>query len=224
MRSKDFTDSGTPVLNVGCVQWGFFDETKLNYLPSEIAKEFSRYVIKKNDILFTRSGTVGRCAIATAQQDNYLMTFHLLRVRSNIRKIITEYLFYVFCGAPNIQRQTEDAVIGSTRAGFNTNLLANLDVPLPPLEEQKEIVRRVEELFQLADAIEKRLAAATQRAEKLTQAILAKAFRGELVPTEADLARKEGRAYEPAAELLQRIKSERETYPKRKKRHTRQSQ
>jgi type I restriction enzyme S subunit len=42
----------------------------------------------------------------------------------------------------------------------------------------------------------------TKRADKLTQAILAKAFRGELVPTEAELARKEGRDYEPASVLL----------------------
>ena len=75
-----------------------------------------------------------------------------------------------------------------------------------PLAEQHEIVRRVEALFRLADAIDKRVAAATARAEKLTQAILAKAFRGELVPTEAELARREGREYEPASVLLERIR------------------
>jgi hypothetical protein len=62
----------------------------------------------------------------------------------------------------------------------------------PPREEQQEIVRRVEALFKLADVIEKRVTAASLRAEKLTQAIFAKAFRGELVPTEAELARREG--------------------------------
>jgi type I restriction enzyme S subunit len=66
-------------------------------------------------------------------------------------------------------------------------------------------------MFKLADAVEKRVAAATARAEKLTQAILAKAFRGELVPTEAELARRERRSYETASELLARIKSNRES-------------
>jgi type I restriction enzyme S subunit len=61
----------------------------------------------------------------------------------------------------------------------------------------------------LAHAVEKRVEAATVRAQKLIQAILAKAFRGELVPTEAELARREGRSYEPASELLARIKAER---------------
>jgi hypothetical protein len=50
----------------------------------------------------------------------------------------------------------------------------------------------------------------TARADKLTQAILAKAFRGELVPTEAELARREGRDYEPVGVLLERVKRERE--------------
>jgi type I restriction enzyme S subunit len=66
-------------------------------------------------------------------------------------------------------------------------------------------------MFKLADAVKKRVAAATTRAEKLSQAILAKAFRGELVPTEAELARRERRPYEPASELLARINSERES-------------
>jgi hypothetical protein len=78
-----------------------------------------------------------------------------------------------------------------------------------PLPEQHEIIRRVDALFKLADAIEARLAAATARADKITQAILAKAFRGELVPTEAELARQEGRDYEPASTLLARIRAER---------------
>jgi hypothetical protein len=80
----------------------------------------------------------------------------------------------------------------------------------PPPAEQEEIVRRVEALFKLADTIEERVAAATARAEKLTQAILAKALRGELVPKEAELARRDGRGCETAAELLDRIRSERE--------------
>ncbi len=84
-------------------------------------------------------------------------------------------------------------------------------VPIPPLIEQQEIIRRVEAMFKLANAVEKQVASATMRAEKLTQSILAKAFRGELVPTEAELARRDGRSYESASELLSRIKSERES-------------
>jgi type I restriction enzyme S subunit len=64
-------------------------------------------------------------------------------------------------------------------------------------------------LFRLADTTEARVATATARADKLTQVILAKAFRGELVPTEADLAREEGRDHEPASALLARTRTAR---------------
>ena len=52
--------------------------------------------------------------------------------------------------------------------------------------------------------LEKRVASTGARTDRLTQAILARAFRGELVPTEAELARHEGRSYEPASVLLER--------------------
>ncbi|MCI0459123.1 MAG: restriction endonuclease subunit S [Gemmataceae bacterium] len=105
--------------------------------------------------------------------------------------------------------QYDRYIYGEGRPHLGFDHLRMTAIILPPLAEQKEIVRRVEALFKLADAIEKRVAAATQRADKLTQAILAKAFRGELVPTEAELARAEGRAYEPASVLLERIRAER---------------
>ncbi len=60
-------------------------------------------------------------------------------------------------------------------------------------------------MYGLADRIDARLQAAQERVDRLTQALLAKAFRGELVPTEAELARQEGRAYESAEKLLARF-------------------
>jgi len=90
----------------------------------------------------------------------------------------------------------------------NTKAVAEVPVPVPPLEEQQEIVRRVEALFKTADALEARYRTAKAHVDKLAQSILARAFRGELVTTEAELARLEGRDYEPASVLLERIRQE----------------
>ena len=78
-------------------------------------------------------------------------------------------------------------------------------VQLPPLAEQQEIVRRVEKLFAFADQIEARLKLAQKHVDRITQSLLAKAFRGELVPTEHTLATAAGRDYESAAVLLARV-------------------
>lgn len=180
MRSDDFIESGVPVLNVGCVQWGRFDETKLNFLPEKIAVDFSRYRIQPGDVLFTRSGTVGRCAVAKCHQKNWLMTFHLLRARPSPNCCLPEYLRAVFEGAAHIRRQTKEASIGTTRAGFNTNLLANLDVPLPPMAEQQRIVAEVERRLSVIEELEAAVDANLTRADRVRQSILHYAFTGKL--------------------------------------------
>jgi type I restriction enzyme S subunit len=109
------------------------------------------------------------------------------------------------------QKQLQNLQRGATKVGLGLDDIKSIAIPFPSVEEQHEIVKRVEALFNLAETIERRLEAATKRAEKITQAILAKAFRGELVPTEAELARREGRSYEPALVLLARIKDGRES-------------
>lgn len=80
---------------------------------------------------------------------------------------------------------------------------------LPPLLEQREIVRRVDQLFAFADQLEARFAKAQTHVDKLTQSLLAKVFRGELVPQDPN--------DEPASKLLARIRSETDKAPKPKR-------
>lgn len=70
---------------------------------------------------------------------------------------------------------------GATKIGLGLDDIRSVWVACPPLAEQREIVRRVESLFALADQIEARCARARGHADNFTQSILAKAFRGELV-------------------------------------------
>jgi type I restriction enzyme, S subunit len=85
----------------------------------------------------------------------------------------------------------------------------SIDLQIPPLSEQTEIVRRVEQLFAFADQLESRVKTAQTRIDRLTQSILAKAFRGELVPQDPN--------DEPASVLLERIKTLRSEIPKKKR-------
>jgi type I restriction enzyme S subunit len=90
-------------------------------------------------------------------------------------------------------------VTGSAQPKLTKKNLDQLPVPAPPKAETTEIVRRVETLFAFADRLEARLAQAQTAVDRLTPSLLAKAFRGELVPQDP--------ADEPAAELLNRLKS-----------------
>ena len=85
----------------------------------------------------------------------------------------------------------------------------SLHVALPHVEEQRLIAARVQSLLDLADRLGDRVVAAQKRIDSLTQSLLAKAFRGELVPQDPN--------DEPASALLERIRAQRATAPKPKR-------
>ncbi|HEX7991829.1 MAG TPA: restriction endonuclease subunit S [Stenotrophomonas sp.] len=98
---------------------------------------------------------------------------------------------------------------GGAQPNLNLNKIREIQIDLPSLEEQGNIIDRVEQLFTFADQLEARLADARQRVDALTQSILAKAFRGELVPQDPN--------DEPASVLLERIAAQRAADPKPKR-------
>ncbi|QEL57331.1 restriction endonuclease subunit S [Chromobacterium paludis] len=120
--------------------------------------------------------------------------------------ISSEYLWYSF-QAKYEENRSEGS--GTGPQALNCQRVRELLIHLPPLEEQYEIVRRVETLFAFADRLEARLAATQSAADKLTPSLLAKAFRGELVPQDPN--------DEPAAELLKRLAAQRAAVPKPKR-------
>lgn len=182
LKSKEFVSSGVPIIAIGNVQWGKFDLdcARVDHVTEEKASELENYRVRTGDVLFTRSGTIGRSLVVPDFADHWLMSYHLLRVRADPDLIIPQYLYFVFAGCESSKEYTSDATIGSTRPGINTTILENLPVPLPPLAEQHEIVRRVGMLFERTDQIEQQVVAATTRTEALTQAVLGKAFGGKL--------------------------------------------
>jgi hypothetical protein len=111
--------------------------------------------------------------------------------------------------APYVRKQiTEHAKSSAGHQRVAIGDITNQPIAIAPLEEQQEIVRRVEILFAFADRLESRYKTARAKCDQLTPALLEKAFQGELVPQDPN--------DEPASVLLERIKSLRSsmgTYP-----------
>ena len=202
-------ERGVPTLRSSDVRWLHIDDAHVKRISPTIAADYSRTFLEGGEILVTVRGSLGGVAVVPPRM-----------ARFNISREVAMLPLYLqfnpqfFCYAiASIWSQNwlSEVTKGVAYTGINIRDLKRLPLPVPPYSEQIEIVRRVEALFKLADAIEKRLEAATKRADKLTRAILGKAFRGELVPTEAELARREGRTYEPASALLERSGREKES-------------
>jgi type I restriction enzyme, S subunit len=220
------TKNAFPYLRVANVLRGRLDLSEIKQMEL-FAGELETYQLRAGDLLVVEGNgslsEIGRSAIWGGEIDNCVHQNHIIRVR--LRGCIPEYIDAFWNSDFGTSVITERAVTTSGLYSLSTKKVASIPLPLPPLEEQREIVRRTSALLTVSDTIARLVVNATLKADKLTQSILAKAFRGELVPTDAELARREGREYEPASVLLERIKRERasETKPPSVKRGVRKA-
>jgi type I restriction enzyme S subunit len=191
---------------MGNIQNGTLDWSHLVFTDDPL--EIKKYDLRHGDVLFNRTNSpelVGKTAVYKDERPA-IYAGYLIRVRCSERLLPD---FINFClGSPK-GREYCWAVKsdGVSQSNINAKKLAAFEFALPSVEEQSEIVRRVETLFAFADRLEARLQAARTAAERLTPALLAKAFRGELVPQDPN--------DEPAAELLKRLAASAPTSPQR---------
>ncbi|EAR5315654.1 restriction endonuclease subunit S, partial [Salmonella enterica subsp. enterica serovar Kentucky] len=122
--------------------------------------------------------------------------------------VINKYMMYLL-QSPLLQKEIEENSKSTAQANLFLGPIKNLGIPLPPVPEQAEIVRRVEQLFAYADTIEKQVNSALTRVNSLTQSILAKAFRGELTAQWRTENPSLISGENSAAALLEKIKAER---------------
>lgn len=180
------------------------------YITPEKYEEMRTFSVESGDFLISCSGvSLGRITQVPAGSEPGIINQALLRVRLN-ESIYSDDFFKVVFRSPIFQKDLFENSTGSAIPNLKgVKELKAMPVPLPSLEEQTEIVRRVEQLFAFADQLEAKVASAKSRIDHLTQSILAKAFRGELVPQDPN--------DEPASELLARIQAQRAAAPKAKR-------
>ncbi len=178
----------------------------LRYIDEATHRAVKRYTISDSDLYISIAGTIGKVGLVPPHLSGANLTENAAKI-TGLGNVTKTYLSYALNSKP-AQDQIEEYITSSGQPKLALFRIEKLVVPLPPLEEQDEVVRKVESLLRFADVVEECLNRASVFADKLTQSILAKAFRGELVTIEAELARREGREYEPASVLLERVKAE----------------
>ncbi len=177
------------------------------------ADEIALYGLSNGELLINRVNSMkflGKSALVRGLSEPCVFESNMMRVRLKLDAVDPEYAVLYLQSWPGLQELRKNAKHAVNQSSINQDDVRSVAFNLPPLPEQQEIVRRVEKLFTFADQIEARLRQAQAHVDRLTQSLLAKAFRGELVPTEHTLATAQGRTYEPASALLERIHLERE--------------
>ena len=167
---------------------------------SEVIKGFTHFI--NGDILFAKITPCmenGKAAIAKGLVNGIgcgTTEFHVIRPLGGL---LSDYIYY-FVRQETFRRKAKDNMTGTVgQARVPTEFIKSEFIPVPPLLEQKRIVDEIESLFTRADEIAKAIEEAQKHCDRMTQSILAKAFRGELVPQDP--------SDEPASVLLERIKT-----------------
>ncbi|MBA8273936.1 restriction endonuclease subunit S [Escherichia fergusonii] len=198
------------IIKISAVTWGEYDEEESKTLPDNSLFIESRR-ISVGDFLISRANTLellGNPVIVKQVTKNLMLSDKVLRlVMEDYDKPWINIFLRSFYGRREIEFRSTGNQLSMRNIGQKA--LLEIPIPKPPIKEQHEIVRRVEQLFAYADTIEKQVNNALARVNNLTQSILAKAFRGELTA--------QWRAENPelisgensAAALLEKIKAER---------------
>lgn len=189
-----------PVLRMGNIQNGVLDWSDLVF--SSDLQEIKKFLLSAGDVLFNRTNSpelVGKTAVFKGERDA-IYAGYLIRVRCGER-LLPDYLNYNLNSPAGRDYCWQVKSDGVSQSNINAKKLAAFTFLLPSIKEQTEIVRRVEKLFAFADKLEARYTTARKQVEHLTPALLAKAFRGELVEQDPN--------DEPASVLLERIRAER---------------
>ena len=112
--------------------------------------------------------------------------------------------------SPEVQAEIRYSASTTTNiSNISSSKLSGIPLKVPPLPEQRRIVAEIEKQFTRLDASVAALKRVQANLKRYRASVLKAACEGKLVPTEAELAQSEGRDYEPADRLLERILSER---------------
>ncbi|EKP4932359.1 restriction endonuclease subunit S [Salmonella enterica subsp. enterica serovar Kentucky] len=200
--------AGQLLISARNIQDGYLKLSDVDYVgDAEFQKLRNRCDPDSGDVLISCSGSIGRVCLVD-ENSKYVMVRSVALIKLMQDFVINKYMMYLL-QSPLLQKEIEENSKSTAQANLFLGPIKNLGIPLPPVPEQAEIVRRVEQLFAYADTIEKQVNSALTRVNSLTQSILAKAFRGELTAQWRTENPSLISGENSAAALLEKIKAER---------------
>ncbi|MCZ8391973.1 restriction endonuclease subunit S [Achromobacter xylosoxidans] len=171
ISAKFFVDEGVPVIrgsNLSAdIGVRLIDENMV-FVSPEKAKEFSRSLVKRGDLVFTCWGTINQVGLIDERSrwHEYIVSNKQMKLTVDPGKAHSTYIYYVF-SSPEKQQEILSNGIGAAVPGFNLGQLKKHMLRLPPLETQEAIVRRIQSIDDKID-LNRRI---NQTLEAMAQAI-----------------------------------------------------
>ncbi len=206
VESKDQDPSGAiRLIQLADVGVGRFVDKSSRFLTEEKAEKLGCTYLAPGDVLVSRmADPIGRACVFPGTSRRCVTVVDVCIVRPGRARADPKWLTGAI-NSPQFRRGVELAASGTTRSRVSRSNLGALELPVPPINEQRRIVAKLEALQSRSRRAREALEAVPTLLEKLRQSILAAAFRGDLTKD----WRAKHKDVEPASVLLARIRAER---------------
>jgi len=175
--------NGIPSIGGEHITWdGGFDFSKIRYVSKEFYCSLRKGKINKGDILIVKDGaTTGKTAYVseTFPFKDACINEHVYILRVDENLSISRFVF-LFLISPVGQSQIKKTFHGAAQGGINSEFINQVEIPLPPLEEQKRIVAHLQALQEKIKSLKESQTHTETKLKELENSILDKAFKGEL--------------------------------------------
>lgn len=195
--------AGTPIIRIDDYQDFWSRPSRELQCVQAPQKDVAVYGLRPGDLVINRVNSMthlGKCLVVTDRNLPALFESNMMR-QTLASEALPEFVSYYLRSSPGKARLVDNAKWAVNQASINQTDVGNSLVPLPPLADQAEIVAEVDRRLSVVDAVETEVEHALQRAGRLRQSILKRAFEGGLVPQDPN--------DEPAEKLLERLRTER---------------
>lgn len=171
---------GVPYLRITDINDdGSLEENGFKYVDVE-DEVFKKYSLKKGDIVIARSGaTVGKNYLYGSKDLKMVFASYLIRFRLNKNMVLPKYIYY-YLNSHKYWYFINRKKRGGAQPNINANELKKLEIPIPPISEQKRMIAKLDGLKSSIEMIENEIKNRDNLLTKLPQSILKKAFAGEL--------------------------------------------
>lgn len=180
-KKSDFVEFGVPFVMASDLVGGAVNQETCHFISEEQANGLRKGFAKDGDILLSHKGTIGRAAMLTTRHDFVVLTPQVTYYRVlEPKKLISEFLYFLFLSAPFQKEMALAAGDGATRAYIGITKQLALKVSFPNVEAQTELLSTFREVQTKSADLIARYQMQISDLDDLRQSLLQKAFSGEL--------------------------------------------